>query len=1396
MDYRSYKIKSGTGLNSTIIRDITQDRDGYMWFATIHGLYRYDGYSIKQMITPDDLADGLIPDIRTVSLHRWGDRFLWVKLRGDFFSCYDLHKNKFIDYTSERQRNMTYTKGFFDKSDEVWLYGNGEGCRRITFDGKEFHITDYKSKAGGVLPSANIRFISQGCAGRVWIATDRGLIFANNGQLTTVGPNGVDICKMTILDEMEYFVTSNGKVMMYQRGHLRTMAESKIAGVRDVVPYDNGLLIITDNGTFQYQVSDHTLAHSTIASGQYSVCRDNDGNTLLWDNNGILKYVRVRDRKVFTMTLPLDAAAFGAAQRQNMITTPTGEVMVSTFGSGLYICNPEQGEVKHYLQQWGSDAVINTNYLLAIYQDRIGNIWISQEDMGLSVLMPITSKAKYLPLNSSYSPTSDFHDNCVRMLRRLTDGTVYVASFTNLLYTFDGQQMSSAPNPWGSVLSVADGLDGTRWIGTRSGLVVNNKLYRNDKTDNGSLSSDKISDICADRKGRMWIAAFGGGLDVAIPKTTGPQPSASSPQPLTPNNYIFRHFFSGNIQQREARTLHLDHHGQIWLGTGEGCFVFNPDRLLSNAKDYRHLFTNENSKMDEVHAICEDSHHRVWVAIAGIGVECYDNTGSSPVLKRVYTDIDGIGDLAVQSVVEDIEGKIYIGTNRGLSVYDEKADRFRNYLLSSTQLGNIYMENAACRLSDGRLAFGTKDGLMTIAPEMLTAKGQNHIPVITDIWINGTPINEVSKHNDAPNHTNKITLQHHQNTLTFYFSDFCFEDVRNTQYTYMLQGYDEEWSKPSSDHEVIYRNLPPGSYTLLLKAIRSDEQWDDKEAQLTIVIRPPFWLTWWAILCYVLLASAVAYAIYRQLRNMEALRNKVKIENQLTEYKIQFFTNISHELRTPLTIIRGAMESIREIDPMPSSFKQPISSMQKSVDRMVRLISQLMEFRKVQTNQLQLQVEETDVVRFLRDIYMSFRVVAEKKQVNLSFSTFANSYHLPVDRRKLDSIAHNLISNGIKYTPAKGSVDIHVRLDSDNQNLLLEVQDTGIGVPKEKQSQLFRQFMQSTFSYDSIGIGLYLSGQLARIHKGTIDFRENEEGQGSVFTLRIPSDKSVYSASDYANPLNNTFIEEAEEDSEWLKNYRETAPKPLNNRRVLIVEDDYDVGEYLETELRRFFEVVVANDGCEALRIIGEQRPDIVVSDVAMPNMNGFELTRRIKNDETMSDIPVILLTALTDETKRTRGFEVGADDYIQKPFSIRMLVMRCSQLLMQREKLKAKYASQEAAPVQAVLKEDRDRRFLDVLNQWVEGHISDPNLNVDDLATKMGYGRSTFYRKISALTGVTPNVYIRNIRMEKSKELLDEGELTISEISYKVGFSSPYYFSKCFKEHYGISPSQFKRGV
>lgn len=1118
---------------------------------------------------------------------------------------------------------------------------------------------------------------------------------------------------------------------------------------------------------------------------------DNRGNTIAMSILGHIWHVDAKTKVVTHIegVYSHELIQLNGKPRFGVVTDKDGLIWISTYGNGLFVHDQKTGETKHYLKQTGMTAPIETNYLLGIYEDRAGNIWALQENMGVAVISKQNNSMETIYFST---PEDMGHANSIHLLKRAGD-VIYIGNRFNGLKVADCQlkTMHTINSYNDDVVVVRQGLDGSLWMGTRkSGIYNNNRQYKHDDNDPTSLSEGKISDILCDSKGRIWVSIFNGAVDIAEPDESG--------------NCHFRHFFQGEHAIEQPRQMLIDHHGYIWLSSGYGLYMFHPDSLISNPAAYRHLSLNEeNPQLDEIHCIYEDSRHTLLAGTQGSGLAIIDNSkAGAPKLITLSSTKDGLPSNNIQQLIEDNDGYIWIGTEHGLARFNPKQKTIISLLPSDTQQGNMFVENAVCLLDDGRLAFGSRHGIAIINPHKLPVRQSPFRLNITDIDINGISIynQEDGSLTTLLEQLQPIRLDYNQNSLTFHFSDFDYAEGQNSKYSYRLKGYDQDWSPTSALNFATYKNLPSGHYTMEVRTMAADGQWNDVTISLPVIIRPPLWRTWWAYLIYTIALAALGWFVWRYFKRTNDLQNRIKVETQLTEYKLRFFTNISHEFRTPLTIIRGAMERMAAIGDMPGDMKQPVSTMRKSVDRMMRLINELLEFRKMQNNKLQLALEETDVIGFIKEIYLTLHQTAENKHMSYTFLPFAHQYSMFIDKSFVDKIVYNLLSNAFKYTMAHHSVTLRITHDEEAQTIGIIVEDTGIGVPKEKQAALFTRFNQSTYTQDSIGVGLHLVNELVRVHHGQIVFRENPEG-GAIFTVTLPTDKNCYEEKDFLVEGNDLLREQNENrQPEPLTDYREMASEPLNDRRILIVEDDDGIRDYMVNELSHFFMIDTASNGQEALEKLhaeNSERPDLIVSDVLMPIMNGYELTRAVRTDKETADIPIILLTALTAEEKKIKGLDSGADAYVEKPFSMKVLVAKCRQLISQRDQLRMKYAKEvvERVEVPEVLVDEQDKKLRDLLDTWLSAHISDSNLSIDQFAEKMGYGRTTFYKKVKKLTGQTPNDYIKSRRMERAIELLKDDTLTVAEVSYQIGIEDPFYFSKSFKSYFGISPSQYRKG-
>lgn len=1073
------------------------------------------------------------------------------------------------------------------------------------------------------------------------------------------------------------------------------------------------------------------------------VLTDNKGGKWIYNNTGILRKV-VGDSLITLRLLP-NETNYIDYERFNIVEDNHGLVWISTYGKGLFVFNHDLNQGQHFVANEKGESPIASNYLLCITADRRDGVWVSAEYGGVSHLQVMDKGVVRIFPNGRENLDLS---NVVRMVKKQRDGSVMVGTRDGCLYHYsaDMAQMLVKSHFDSNIYSVVEMPQGRMWIGTRG-----KGIYGIPGLD---FKNKKVFCLKPDDRGRMWIGTFGEGLSVAIPRGEG---------------YEVKTFFADSVGLNEVRCLAIDRKGMLWGGTSGGLFCVDPTRFAADGKGLRVY-----KRGSEIHDMLVDRQGRLLLTVPGEGLVCMQDGNF-----RILDASQGLINNMVQSVVETEDGNLWVSTQQGVSCWKAKDNSFDNYLFSRVMMGNVYNENSAVCLDDGRVLLGGNYGLTIINPSRIS-----HVKGQTSVVFTSHP------------YSDEMTLSYEERSPKINFSTLDYSDVNNVKYTYWLEGYDSSWSVPSPTPWVNYQNLPFGSYRLHVKASYSDGIWG-KESVLDISVEPPFYLSVWAWVFYALFLTVVIVMVVKSIREKNILKGKIKFEQELIRYKLVFFTNIAHEFRTPLTLIQGSLEKEKRImktNHWQLELEKTVRTMDKSVQRMLRLIDQLLEFRKLQTGKLKLSLQETDVVMFVQGICKMFDDAAESKQIDFKFESQLPAYLMYLDQQKMDKVVFNLLSNAFKYTHAKGTISVSL---SFTDVMTIRVADTGVGIPQEKREQLFSRFMQSSYTGESFGIGLHLTHELVRTHHGEITYQENEGG-GSVFVVTIPLQKDCYEASDFLvkdSPiLKADLTKERDGQEEKTTDAVPSAPSaPLNRRTILLIEDDNDVREFLLSELESCFDLKVASDGKAGIAMAKELDVDLIVSDVMMPGMNGFELTKRLKNSFETSHIPIILLTALSTDENVLEGTESGADAYITKPFSPQLLMARILQLLNQREILRQKFGKVPQEIRSAMLRNEQDSLFVKRLDSIVYSRLGEQDLSVDKVAGLLHLGRTIFYKKVRGTTGYTPNEYIRVIRLRKAAELLKESEKNVSEVAYAVGFDNPYYFSKCFKEQFGMPPSQYR---
>lgn len=1350
IEVKAKRVTIQEGLPSNVVSDMQQDQKGFLWFSTHNGLARYDGSVVTTYLDNDSTGVSALIGRTKKALEDVTYKKLWVYSSSERLTCLNMVDGKEEKYCQEVEK-LHFTKWKLVCDGMFWLWGAKDGAMLVDYRSGSFLTRRF---AQAEIGSSQVPLIDSLDKDNVVLCTTDKVFLYSEGRLSCMA-KGMRMSRTRPFHHKMLMVSEKGDVYVLRQGKLQRFSHVAYVG-GEVVTGDllmgNRWILFTNRRSFSIDVRTGEVAECEgewlIPNGR--VLTDNKGRKWIYNKTGVLRLVR-QDKLVPLSLFPQQTTNYIDHERFHIVEDNHGLIWISTYGKGLFVFNQDLTQSQHFVADKLGESPIASNYLLGIIADRHDGVWVSSEYGGVSHIQVMDKGVERIYPNGEGN--MDF-SNVVRMVKKMNDGTVMVGTRAGSLYHYsaDMSQVLGKSHFDSNVYGIVQMPNGETWIGTRGKGIYGAKGL--------DFKDRNVFCMASDAKHRMWIGTFGKGLSLVYPRKDG---------------YGVKTFFADSVGLNEVRCMVIDKHGVLWCGTSGGLIRIPVDEFVKDASRYKTYVRDY-----EIRDLLVDRQGRLWLSASGDGlVQVEPGDGETEPKFHVFNTSNGLVNNLVQSVVDTPDGNLWISTQQGVTAWNARKKSFENYMFSRNPMGNVYNENSAVCLDDGRVVLGGNYGLTIIQPSRLS-----HVSGLTDVVFTSYP------------YSDEITLTYEQRSPNIHFSTLDYSDVRNVKYTYRLEGFDQAWSQPSSTPWAAYQKLPAGKYILHVKACSSDGIWG-KESMLVIHIKPPFYLTSWAIMIYVLLVLAVFVLVVKFVHDKNVLRNRIRLEQELTRYKLVFFTNIAHEFRTPLTLMQGSLEKEKRImkaNRWQTELEKTIRVMDKSVQRMLRLIDQLLEFRKMQAGKLKLSLQETDAVMFVKGICRMFDDAAESKEIAYSFESSEPAHAMFLDQQMIDKMVFNLLSNAFKYTPAKGTISVSL---SFTDVMTIRVADTGVGIPQEKRAQLFSRFMQSSYTGESFGIGLHLTHELVRTHHGEITYQENEGG-GSVFVVTIPLQKDCYEASDFLvkdSPiLKADLAKERDGQEEKTTDAVPSAPSaPLNRRTILLIEDDNDVREFLLSELESCFDLKVASDGKTGIAMAKELDVDLIVSDVMMPGMNGFELTKRLKNSFETSHIPIILLTALSTDENVLEGTESGADAYITKPFSPQLLMARILQLLNQREILRQKFGKEPQEIRSAMLSNEQDSLFVKRLDSIVYSRLGEQDLSVDKVAGLLHLGRTIFYKKVRGTTGYTPNEYIRVIRLRKAAELLKEGEKNVSEVAYAVGFDNPYYFSKCFKEQFGMPPSQYR---
>ena len=1296
------------------------------------------------------------PNVNSIIQDRKGN--MWLGLQNGGLCRYD--GVSLIRYTQQEGLFQDDVRPICEDSEgNIWVGTHWGICK---FDGRVFN---YGSFTEGLLYSP-INTIVETKDKAIWIGATKGLIRYKG-----------DTC--TIYTDQTGLPSSD----------VRTLYEDQ----------DGNIWIGTPRGICKFDGTSFVQFSMFRTLSIRTIVEDNNGN--IWfggEGKGIYRY----DGEGLALYLNLK----GLSNISSIISVENNGIWIGTYGNGLYTFDGDS------FIQYTVHEGLSSNSILSMIEDDYQNIWLTTEGGGV---MKIERN-----LFSFMPQLSDIGTGEISSITEDMRGELWLSIFGAGIVRFDGnsfKMMSEEEGLYNNFISaIFEDQKGDIWIGNNHNGVqkFDGETYTHFhelESGDSSFIPGQVNCIEEDKNGNIWWGTRGEGLK----KFDGS--SITSFKGL------------GRRELEDVLCILPDHQGNIWFGmAGGNCklFQYDGERLV------RHDSYQNFPGARMITSIMEDGDSNLWIGTHGLGIMIYD--GSNVVN---FTKKDGLANNSISSIAEDGNGNIWVGTQRGLSLISPQGKNEYSIIAYGEGCGLKslnFNRNAVCLDHQNRLWWGTGEIVTMLDLEKYYQNAPDQIEVqLSNVRINQKYIDyggmldnnnsrehgfeAISFSNVAQfhNYPSGLRLPHHLNHLTFDYSAIDWIAPQNVKYQFMLEGFDEQWSAPTLSNLADYRNIPPGKYNMKVKAMGTSNLWSEP-FEYSFIIRPPLWKRWWAYTMYgiVLLLLAryyVKFIISRERIRAEVLIKKSEVEKmqELDQMKSRFFANVSHEFRTPLTLLLGPINDLlNNSDRLNEADRRLLGTMRGNAGRLMQLINQLLDLSRLETGKLKLEVEEGNLSGFVKTIVLSFLSLAETKGISLEHDLEQSETVTFFDPDKIEKILTNLISNALKFTPRGGSVKV-VLLYSNNKDAASGIQaeilvtDTGLGIDEEDLEKIFNRFFQVRNSgyrgHEGSGIGLALTKEMVEFHKGTITVRSIPE-KGSTFSVNVPVSREYFNENEMVETQKTVAksgyqdgpggLEPESEDPVQGRNQEKEKDRPL----VLIVEDNSDLRQYISRNLAGNYRTVETENGKFGLQKAIESIPDLVISDLMMPEMDGMEMCERLKSDHRTSHIPLILLTAKAARDSKIESLEKGADDYILKPFDAEVLQVRVKNLIEQRKRLRERYRKEFlTGNVEQKIPPPEDSCLLRVMN-CLKMHLSDTDFNVDKLGKEVGLSRTQLYRKILALTVQTPSELIRNARLKMAARMFHEGHKNVTRVMYSVGFNSSAYFAKYFRGLYGLNPSEYIR--
>lgn len=1409
------------GLAQGNVMSILQDQKGLVWFSTWNGLNKFDGYTFKTYKTSQESKYAFGSNrMGTISESKYGD--IWCPTYDGQACLFDVETEKFIDVLQPIELSTKQTNNV------TRIYSLEKGIAWILCEsGYAFRVDEQLCKKGeGItlysasnhnLKGNQIFNIYQDSEEDEWILTDKGVSIIGKKTLDTDFPFQF----ITQIKETICLIAENDKLARYDF-HTKKLKFVDIPyphhKINNVTTIGKDMLALgTDNGVILYSIPKNSFQQIDIRTATQtsndveSVYQDHLGDIWIFSKDPGIVHLNLATNEKEHLFTPKDEIIKHGRKSRKLIFEDNAKNLwlLPTEGNFCYYDRKER-TLKPLLTDINNPKSIFSPLVRSYTLDNQGNCWFATA-RGVEKLC-------FFPQSYQFNLTD--YEAETRAFLQDSNKRLWTASKSNYIQIFapdgnlvgylskQGNIIKEKQSFYNGVYSILEDKDGNIWLGTKEiGLFQLKKTganhysihhFEHQTNDPYSLSSNSIYAIFQDSRNNIWIGCYGGGLNLLAQAKDGKVSFIHSNNEL--RNYPIAYGM-------KVRNIAEAPGGVILVGTTNGLLTFsNNFERLEEIKFYRNIRRpgdkNSLSANDIMHIYTDKNKTTYVVSFTGGVNKVISPNLLNENIQLNYDKNNGLASDLALSMIEDTQNQLWVVSEIALSKFDPAKETFENYELSSIYQEFNFSEALPIINARNQIILGTDKGFLEVSPEKM--RKSSYVPpiVFTGLKIQG----HLTDH--SIDNLEELELEPSQRNVTFQFAALDYVNPKGILYAYRLQGLEEEWNEADNNRSASYINLPAGKYQLQVKSTNSDGVWVDNVQTLSIHVLPTFWETYWAWLFYFILFILFTASIVYVLFYIYRLRHRVDMEQQLANIKLRFFTDISHELRTPLTLISSPVTEVLENEPLSPSAREHLTLVHQNTERMLRLMNQILDFRKIQNQKMKLLIEETDLIPLLQKVMSSFKLIAEEKNINYQLTSTIQSVYSWVDRDKFEKIFFNLLSNAFKYTPADKSITVNIT--TKEKTVEIEVADEGIGIAVEKQHSLFQRFeslVKQNILQPSSGIGLSLVKEMVEMHHGTITVN-SQPGIGSRFTVSLPLQREIFeedvqvefilndSQSSAPHPVDSMKAPEEVEEKEDL----ETNSDGFS---ILVVEDNEELKAFLKSILSENYTVITASNGEEGLQHAVDDLPDLIISDVMMPVMDGLEMIRQIKENNNICHIPIIVLSAKASLDDRIAGLEQGIDDYITKPFSATYLKTRVASLLRQRKALQELYMNRlmegknTSSPDPLTPSQPQitpyDEQFMKKVMAYMEEQMDNAELTIDEFAEQLMLSRTIFYRKLKSIVGLTPVDFIREIRIKRAVQLIDSDEYNFSQVAYMTGFNDPKYFSKCFKKVIGITPSEYK---